>query len=164
MRMVVPMEIGVCCRDLDALARFYVDVLGFTRVNEVAVPAEKARAAGLADGGYRVARLQTPWGERLKLLQPDAPPADPAPDTDPARGATILARRTNAYFTFIVDDLDGMIARLGAAGVAFLSGPEKVEVRPQTFLAFVRDPEGNVLEFVEYGDVAAYRPDVVARG
>jgi len=33
-------------------------------------------------------------------------------------------------------------------------------VRPGTWLAFFRDPEGNVLELVEYDDPAAYRPDL----
>ena len=42
------------------------------------------------------------------------------------------------------------------------SGPRKVEVRPGVFLVFARDPEGNVLEFVEYTDLRAYRPDLAS--
>lgn len=152
--MTAPLEVGLCCEDLDALARFYVEVLGCTPVNVVEVPADKAREAALADTGYRVARLQTPYGERLKLLQPSRPP-------QPATAAPwLLAQRNAAYITFIVEDLDAMLQRLAAAGIRPLTGPAKVEVRPQTFLVFCRDPEGNVLEFVEYGDLAAYRPDL----
>lgn len=157
MKMVAPLEIGICCQDLDRLLAFYTGTLACELVSDVEVPPAKSRGAGLAGSGYRVVRVQTPWGERIKLLQPKEPPADTAP------GQWILDRRNAAYFTFIVDDLDAMVLRLKQAGVELLSGDEKIEVRPQTYLAFVRDPEGNVLEFVEYGDIAGYRPDLAAR-
>jgi hypothetical protein len=32
------------------------------------------------------------------------------------------------------------------------------------YLAFCRDPEGNVLELVQYSDIAAYRPDLKKEG
>ena len=154
MKMVAPLEIGICCEDLDSLARFYTDVLGCTFVNAVDVPPEKSREAGLTDAGYRVARIQTPYGERLKLLQPGRQPARPDASGE------FLSRRGAFYITFIVDDLGAMLKRLTAAGVEVCTGPERVEVRPGTYLAFARDPEGNVLEFVEYADVKAYRPDL----
>ena len=44
--------------------------------------------------------------------------------------------------------------------MTFDSAPAPMEVRPGTWLAFFRDPEGNVLELVEYDDPAAYRPDL----
>ena len=154
MHMTAPMEVGICCRDLDALLAFYVDVLGCSHVNTVAVPPEKSRPAGLAQDGYRVARLQTPWGERLKLLEPTRRP------TSAVVADWLLDRQGATYLTFIVDDLDAMLERLRAADVATITGWSKVEVRPGTYLAFVRDPEGNVLEFVAYADLAAYRPDI----
>lgn len=156
MKMVAPLEVGICCKDLDRLAEFYVQVLGFRLVNVVAVPADKARQAALADVGYRVARLQTPYGERVKLLEAESGTAETPRDT------WLLDRTNAAYLTFIVDDLDAMIAALRKAGVEPMTGPAKVEVRPQTYLSFCRDPEGNVLEFVQYGDIAAYRPDLAA--
>jgi catechol 2,3-dioxygenase-like lactoylglutathione lyase family enzyme len=154
MKMTAPLEIGICCRDLDRLAAFYLEVLGCTAINDLEVPAEKAAPSALAGAAYRVARLQTPWGERLKLLQPSA-----AAEAPPPAARWILQRQGLAYVTFILDDLRTMLARLQAAGVEVLTGPEPVEVRPGTFLVFVRDPEGNVLEFVEYAEIAAYRPD-----
>ncbi|MCL4764989.1 MAG: VOC family protein [Hyphomicrobiaceae bacterium] len=154
MKMTAPVEIGICCDDLDSLRAFYVDVLGCEPVNEHQVTAEKSTPAGMAKDGYRVARLQTSWGERLKLIQP----ATTAEGAVPAEW--ILGRRGIAYITFIIDDLSAMIARLKAAGVTFVTGEERVEVRPGTFLSFIRDPEGNVLEFVEYSDIREYRPDL----
>lgn len=66
MRMVAPLQVGVCCADLDGLAAFYVRVLGFAQVDVIEVPAEKAAPTMLSDCAYRVCRLQSPYGERLK--------------------------------------------------------------------------------------------------
>lgn len=156
MKMVAPLEVGLCCGDLDALAAFYVTVLNFTQINLIEVPAEKAAGTGLCDCAYRVTRLQSPYGERLKLLQPAQAAA-----TRPA-SARILDERNTAYLTFIVDDLRVMLDRLLDSGVEVMTGPEVCEVRPGTFLVFARDPEGNILEFVQYADVTAYRPDLAA--
>ncbi|WYX12921.1 VOC family protein [Achromobacter xylosoxidans] len=157
LRMSVPMEVGICCADLDAQLAFYTDIVGLTLVNRVSVPADKARATGLTQHGYDVARLQTSYGERIKLLQPAVAP-EPA-----VRGAAILDRQGSTYLTFIVHDLAGTVERLRARGVVFDSDPAPMEVRPGTWLAFFRDPEGNVLELVEYDDPAAYRPDLAVR-
>jgi hypothetical protein len=43
-----------------------------------------------------------------------------------------------------------------------MTGEKAVEVRPGTFLAFLRDPEGHIVEIVQYSDIAAYRPDLAA--
>jgi catechol 2,3-dioxygenase-like lactoylglutathione lyase family enzyme len=147
------MEVGFCCRDLDALARFYTEVLGFELINVVEVDAPQAREAALSNDAYRVARLQTPWGERIKLLQPTKAPEDSVASD------WILDRCNNAYVTFIVDDLATMLERLKGK-VTLLTGPERIEVRSGVWLAFVRDPEGNLLEFVEYDDLPAYREDL----
>ncbi|QVQ25895.1 VOC family protein [Achromobacter deleyi] len=154
LHMTVPMEVGICCADLDALLAFYTDVVGLKLVNRVTVPADKARATGLTQHSYEVARLQTPYGERIKLLQPGAAPESAV------RGTAILDRQGATYLTFIVRDLASVVRGLESKGVVFDSAPAPMEVRPGTWLAFFRDPEGNVLELVEYDDPAAYRPDL----
>jgi hypothetical protein len=53
-----------------------------------------------------------------------------------------------------------MLDNLLDSGAEVMTGREVVEVRPGTFLVFARDPEGNILEFVEYADVFRYRPDL----
>jgi catechol 2,3-dioxygenase-like lactoylglutathione lyase family enzyme len=153
------MEVGLCCADLDTLAAFYVDVLAFTQVNVIEVPTEKAVGTALTNAAYRVTRLQSPWGERIKLLEP-------AGGAKPGVGKTpfILDVLNTAYITFIVDDLKALLAHLLDKGVAkgmeILTGDEVIEVRPGVLLVFARDPEGNVLEFVQYVDLAAYRDDL----
>ena len=154
MKMISPLEVGLGVRDLPRMRHFYENALGCQFVSEVAVPADKARQAALSDGGYIVVRLQTSYGERIKLLAPVNPPAAVV------RSGPILEQPNACYLTFIVDDIDAAIVRLQAHSVEFLTGPTRVEVRPGTFLSFCRDPEGNVLELVQYADIHAYRSDL----
>jgi len=156
MRMTAPLEVGLCCADLERLSKFYVDVLRCRRISVFDVPPDRAQQARLSDRGYRVARLQTPWGERIKLLEPRRAPASEAP------GDWILAKRNAAYLTFIVRDLAIMLGRLQSSTASVLTGDEPIEVRPGVWLVFATDPEGNILEFVQYDDVENYRPDLAA--
>ena len=157
MNMMAPLEVGLGVRDLPRMRAFYENALGCRFVSEVFVPADKARQAALADGGYTVVRLQTSHGERIKLLAP----VNPAPEA--RHQGPILAQPNASYLTFIVEDINAAMARLRADGVEFLTGPERVEVRPGTFLAFCRDPEGHVLELVQYADITSYRNDLKNR-
>lgn len=157
LNMIVPLEVGIAVRDLPRMRRFYEQVLGFAFVSEVAVPAASAVQAAMHAGGYTAVRLQTSYGERIKLLSPMQAPA-------PAATPEYILDKANAtYLTFIVDDIQAAVDKLLAADVEFLTGPQRIEVRPGTYLAFCRDPEGNVLEIVQYADIAAYRPDLQPR-
>lgn len=155
MKMTAPMEMGLTVRDLPKMLAFYQQAFGFTIVADVTVPAEKADVAALSRGAYRVVRLQTSWGERIKLLAPEIAPAE-----RPALSEHILDRHEAMYLTFIVDDLRGVVAKVVAAGGILMTGDEPVEVRPGTFLAFLRDPEGHIVEIVEYADITEYRADL----
>lgn len=154
LNMIAPLEVGIAVRDLAHMRHFYEQVLGFAFVSEIAVPAAHSRRAAMHEAGYTVVRLQTAYGERIKLLAPAQPPA---PQAAPAY---ILDKANATYLTFIVDDIQAVIDRLHAAGVTFLTGTQRVEVRAGTYLSFCRDPEGNVLEIVQYADLAAYRPEL----
>ncbi|GGG68420.1 hypothetical protein GCM10011415_14550 [Salipiger pallidus] len=155
MNMTAPMEMGLTVRDLPKMLEFYQQAFGLEIMADVTVPAEKAEVAALSRGAYRVVRLQTPWGERIKLLAPEIAPAERPAATD-----HVLDRHEATYLTFIVDDLRAVVARVVAAGGTLMTGKEPVEVRPGTFLAFLRDPEGHIVEIVEYADITAYRTDL----
>jgi catechol 2,3-dioxygenase-like lactoylglutathione lyase family enzyme len=154
LEMSAPLEVGLCCHDLPRLRRFYEDVMDFEFISKIVVPAEKAAPSGLSADGYTVVRLQTSYGERLKLLAPNTPPLAQAPSK------FILDRAGSTYLTFIVEDIDSAIDRLHKAQAPFLTGDKRVEVRPGVYLAFCRDPEGNVLELVQYADIDSYRSDL----
>jgi lactoylglutathione lyase len=154
MKMTVPLEFGISTIDIDRMIKFYTEVLGLKLVADNHVPAQMSLRTGATPHGYRIVRLQTPHGERIKLVQAGSPPKqnEPAP--------YVFERQGLAYLTFVIEDLDGMIKRLKDHSVKLLSGGEKVEVRPGVFAIYAVDPEGNSIEFVEYSDVASYRPDL----
>lgn len=155
MKMAAPMEVGLTVKDLARMRRFYCGAFGFSVISDVTVPAPKAHKAGLSTGAYRVVRLQTPWGERIKLLEPELPPSDM-----PAPSAHILDEHPSSYLTFIVGDLPVVMARAIAAGAVPITGDKPFEVRSGTFLTFLRDPEGHIVEIVEYADITEYRNDL----
>lgn len=152
MRMNAPMEIGICVADLAKAMAFYEGVLGLGKISEIALNEHGARMAGLGTSGYTVVRLQTSYGERVKLVQPGTAPAF-------AQSAETPSSRVGfAYLTFLVDDLNDVIARCEAAGHKSARGI--VELRPGVRMALVRDPEGNVIEFAQYDNIDSYRPDL----
>jgi lactoylglutathione lyase len=154
LNMLAPLEVGIAVRDLPRMRRFYEQVLGFAFVSEAVVSPQKSTQAAMHASGYAVVRLQTAYGERIKLLAPnEAPAAETVADY-------VLDKPNAMYLTFILDDIQAVVDRLIAGGVEFMTGSQRVEVREGAYLAFCRDPEGNVLEFVQYADIAAYRPDL----
>ncbi|QEU01791.1 VOC family protein [Pseudomonas oryzihabitans] len=155
MKMLVPLEVGICCVNLEKLSRFYQDVLGFTFVAQVKMSAEAAEKVGLSKGGYSVSRLQTPYGERIKLLAPDIMP-------ESSNTGLILDRVNTTYLTFIVEDIDALVEQLQSAGATFFAGDAPIQLRPDVKALFCRDPEGNLLELVEYSDITTYRPEIFA--
>jgi catechol 2,3-dioxygenase-like lactoylglutathione lyase family enzyme len=152
-KMVAPLEPGIVCIDMERMLKFYTEVLGLQLVADAQTTPEMSTKFRATPHGYRIVRLQTPYGERIKLAQPKVPPVqNPVPEW-------VYERQGLAYFTFIVDDMKPILARLKANKVRLIS-EEPVEVRKGVFAQFVLDPEGNYVEFVEYPDIASYRPDL----
>lgn len=152
MRMTAPMEVGICVADLPRMLAFYEGLLGMKKISEIGLNDHGAQMSGLGTQGYTVVRLQTDYGERIKLMCPTSAPA-------PMQSAATPSSRTGiGYLTFLVADLPGEIDRLAKAGHPSLKGI--VELRPGVNMALVRDPEGNFVELAEYANIHAYRPDL----
>jgi catechol 2,3-dioxygenase-like lactoylglutathione lyase family enzyme len=158
LKMKVPLEPGIVCQDIERMIAFYTDVIGLKLVADARTLPELSRKLGGAPCGYRIVRLQTPYGERIKFVQPDegAPQPNPVPQW-------VFQRHGLAYLTFVIEGLPQMLERLKAHGVKFVTSAP-VEVRPGVFALYVLDPEGNYVEFVEYPDIASYRPDLFQGG
>ena len=142
-KMIVPLEVGICCNDLNKLRQFYENALGCKFISEIYVNAEKAAQASMSKHGYTVIRLQTTYGERIKLIKPDQAPQN-------NQSSEFLLDKTGiSYLTFIVENIDTAIELFEQHGAVFITGPNKVEVRDGVYLAFCKDPEGNILELVQ---------------
>jgi lactoylglutathione lyase len=154
LRMVSPLEPGIVCLDIDRMLAFYTGVLAFTFVSDAEASAEMSTEFGTSPNGFRIIRLQTPYGERIKLVQPKRvlPQKSPLPEW-------VFEGQGIAYITFVIADIQEIATRLKDCGVALMSkGP--VNIRRGITAIFAKDPEGNFLEFVEYADLASYRPDL----
>jgi catechol 2,3-dioxygenase-like lactoylglutathione lyase family enzyme len=152
--MVSPLEPGIVCVDIDRMLDFYTGVLGLKFVSDAEASGEMSTKFGTGPHGFRIIRLQTPYGERVKLIQPKklSLKQNPVPEW-------VFERQGIAYLTFVVVDVQEVTAQLKRYAVeTFSEGP--VEIRQGIAAIFARDPEGNFIEFVEYADLPSYRPDL----
>jgi len=152
--MVSPLEPGIVCIDIDRMLTFYTEVLGLKFVSDAEATPEMSTEFGTSPHGFRIIRLQTPYGERIKLVQPKKTVLQQSPVPD-----WVFEGQGIAYITFIVADVHEVAARLQTYQVPVMSkGP--VEIRKGITAIFAKDPEGNFVEFVQYADLASYRPDL----
>ena len=121
-------DLGIMCGDIHASLHFYHDLLGLTKV------------------GVNAATTGTM--HRLRFGTSDVKLIDPThrPGTGPIGIDQQLGFR---YLTFVVTNLDEVIQRLEAEHIAFTR--PKTTIRPGTTIAMVKDPDGNIVEFVERG-------------
>lgn len=119
-------DIGILVQDITKSLAFYEGLLGLRKLGEMPVSFGRM---------YRLA-----FGESaVKLI---------APATVPPPGATGLTKSLGyRYLTFVVSNLDEVCAECERAGVKF--DVTKRELRPGLQIAMVRDPDGNVVEFVQ---------------
>jgi predicted enzyme related to lactoylglutathione lyase len=122
-------QIRLLVTDFPAVYRFYRDVLGLTPQFES------------EDGPY--AKLSPPLGSAAVALQARAQVAALLPDV--AQGPATDVR---AVIALRVDDLDKVVAGIRERGGTVGAGPAPMGDRLR--VAYVRDPEGNVVELQEW--------------
>jgi catechol 2,3-dioxygenase-like lactoylglutathione lyase family enzyme len=129
------LDVGVATRDLPALRAFYTEVLGFADAGDQPL-GELGRMARLRVGDHT-----------LKLYDFAQPPERCEGGTEKANGMRLLA--------FLLDDLEGVLARFEAKGLPF----RRLPVPPSTpyQVAFANDSDGNALELVGLGKPAGDR-------
>jgi catechol 2,3-dioxygenase-like lactoylglutathione lyase family enzyme len=120
------LDIGVVVSDIKASLNFYQNILGLEFVGTVP----------LWFGIMHRLRFGT---SDFKLIEPKAVPP---------RGAIGLENQTGfRYVTFVIENLSELCSDLQKFGIEFTI-PEK-EIRPGVRIAMVKDPDGNIVEFVE---------------
>ena len=120
------LDLGILVSDIQASLRFYRDILGLEFVGETPVWFGTMHRLRFGRSDF-------------KLIQPNR-----VPPKGPMGLETQLGFR---YVTFVIENLTEFCAELKGKGVEFLL-PEK-EVRPGVRIAMVKDPDGNIVEFVQ---------------
>jgi glyoxylase I family protein len=120
------LDLGIIVSDIQASLKFYKDLLGLEFV-------------GITPVGFGTMH-------RLRFGSSDFKLVDPK--TVPPKGAMGLDKQLGfRYVTFVVKNLSEICAELKKKGVEF-AVPEQ-EARPGVRIAMVKDPDGNIVEFVE---------------
>ena len=138
-------DVGVIVSDIEKAEHFYEDALGFTEIDEFDVSAAVGRASGLTDNQKFTADVMAIGdGEnatKIKLIEiPDAPGARPD-------NRFVHSTYGPSYLTLHVDDIDAVLAMAAKEGVKPLAdGPTKAG--GTTYIALLRDPDGNFIELV----------------
>jgi len=128
--MAVSFEhVGMTSRDLDRTIAFYCDLLGLTLV--LRKQTDRGQLAFL-DTGNGMLEVASPLADIARSR--DVPPHEAG----------------MRHLTFAVEDLDAMVGRLETAGVEIIERPRNaVNTTLIRRLAFVRDPDGILVELVE---------------
>jgi catechol 2,3-dioxygenase-like lactoylglutathione lyase family enzyme len=143
MKQTAALETGIRVADLDRMLSFYSEVLSCEEVRRAPIPAELSEQLTLAPDGYLCVWLQTPFGERIKLMS-----ADRAPEV--VKAPRYLTDRSGiAYLTFYCSDLSEVLAAAEADGATLISDRGLVAEDAPLRLCFFSDPEGNVIELVQ---------------
>jgi catechol 2,3-dioxygenase-like lactoylglutathione lyase family enzyme len=132
-------HVAITVKDMARSVDFYRDLLGFEVVGQLMLRDDTFKIVYLRSGGACI--------ELFEFRDHDAQTAVGVPD--PVGGFKHVALQTT--------DVDGVAAKLKAAGVTFTVEPK--DASGGVRLAFFRDPDGNLLELVSgLPNVAPYRP------
>lgn len=144
-------HVAINTPDLDRLASFYTDVMGFEVVMSTSWRDRPIvdRMVGLTSSAARQMMLKA-GNAYLELFQYELPEPTPAdPERSPAH---------HGYTHFCVDvvDIDAEYERLSANGMSFHSSPPTTEELNGSPLRaiYARDPDGNIVELQEILDPA----------
>jgi len=120
------LDLGIIAGDIKASLNFYQNLLGLEFVGTTPV----------WFGTIHRLRFGT---SDFKLIEPK---------TVPPKGAIGLEKQVGfRYVTFVISNLSELCEELKSKGIEFAL-PE-TQVRPGTRIAMVKDPDGNIVEFVE---------------
>lgn len=133
-------HVGINCRDMDRMVRFYEEAFGFTKVDEDGFAwADEPMMDHIVDvkGSAAKGRMMRAGTCYIELFQYSAPPpADGLPRRPNDRGYT--------HFCIDVTDMENDIEHLKKCGMTF-NERDFVDVgHVKTIYAY--DPEGNVIE------------------
>ncbi len=120
------LDLGMVVGDIKASLNFYQNILGLEFV-------------GITPVWFGTMHRLRFGNSDFKLIEPKTPP--------PKGAIGLEAQLGFRYVTFLVKNLAELCAELKGKGIEFTI--EEREVRPGVRIAMVKDPDGNIVEFVE---------------
>ena len=126
-------DLGILVTDSESALGFYRDLIGMTHEGDMPMP---------IGGGGTMHRLRC-GNSLIKLIK-----LDDVPEARPAGGG-IAGGTGYRYLTLHAKNVVEMVAACEEAGVKVIVPVS--EIRPGVTIAMVTDPDGNVVEFVDYG-------------
>jgi catechol 2,3-dioxygenase-like lactoylglutathione lyase family enzyme len=135
-------HVGIVVDDLEAAIEFFVE-LGLEPCGKAEVEGDWVdRIIALKGTRAQIAMLRTSDGHgEIELVKFHAPPT---PDGDPHAPSNAPGIR---HVSFLVDDIDTMVAGLQARGTELVG--ELVRYEDSYRLCYVRGPEGIIVELAE---------------
>lgn len=145
-------HVNIVVADMERVARFYENVLGFRRAKHVTISGDWVDATvGLRGAVAEVIYLELPQGPRLELARYVSPPGHRPADIE------LPNMQGLRHLAFRVRDIDALAAKLRSAGVKVFSDVQRVPDAQVTYaggvrkyLLYFQDPEGNLLELCDY--------------
>lgn len=137
-------DLGMVVSDVEAAAKFYTEAVGFTEVGGFSVSAEMAGDSGLTD--YKPFKVRTfvlaeeATATRLKIME------IPGANSKKVDHQFISSSLGYSYLTLLVSDMGAAVERVKQAGVQPVKEPYKLG--GNNYLTLVKDPDGNIIEFV----------------
>lgn len=121
-------DIGILVSDVQASLNFYQNQLGLEFIEKIP--------------------LHLGTMHRLRFGTSDVKLIDPT--TQPPKGAIGLEKQLGfRYLTFVVSNISDICEKLKTNGIEFTM--QETEIRPGIRVAMVKDPDENIVEFVERG-------------
>jgi catechol 2,3-dioxygenase-like lactoylglutathione lyase family enzyme len=127
-------HVSLSVADLDAQQRWYQQTLGLTEVVE---------RFDLPRPRVRTVVLRAPNGLRVELIEREGSTGQTF--RDPLETAL---SQGYGHWALEVEDLDQTFSAVSTAGAQWVSPPAPA-LQPGARFAFVRDPEGNLLELIQ---------------
>lgn len=120
------LDLGILVSNIQASLEFYHKLLGLELIGETPVWFGKIHRLRFGMSDFKLVETQTP----------------------PPKGPTGLEKQLGfRYITLVIKNLSEVCIELKNKGIEFVL--EENEIRPGVWIAMVKDPDGNIVEFLE---------------
>jgi len=120
------LDLGIVVGEINTSLNFYQNILGLRFVDEMPVPSGKMHRLRVGSSDLKLIDLRT----------------------QPPKGPVGLESQLGfRYITFVIKNLSKLCIELRNKGIEFVM--TEIEVRPGVHIAMIKDPDGNIVEFVE---------------